>query len=198
MGAAAAGLRAGSGRGGSGAERVGGLPGATTGKIERFHRALRTEFRTDRTFLDLATAQAELDEWVHDYNHDRPHQALDMATPAARFLTGHDAAITPLRPPADTGAAHRPNASRSDGTWVTRRASAVGVVCVSWQQVCLGVAAAGRPIDVWVTESVLQFYDRDQLLRTQKRDSTGEVRVKRSTAPQRRPRVTTSVTDQPT
>jgi transposase InsO family protein len=118
----------------------------TTGKIERFHRALRTEFRTDRTFLDLATAQAELDEWVHDYNHDRPHQALDMATPAARFLTGHDAAITPLRPPADTGAAHRPNASRSDGTWVTRR----------------------------------------------------EVGVKRSTAPQRRPRVTTSVTDQPT
>jgi transposase InsO family protein len=170
----------------------------TTGKIERFHRALRTEFRTDRTFLDLATAQAELDEWVHDYNHDRPHQALDMANPAARFLTGHDAAITPLRPPADTGAAHRPNASRSDGTWVTRRASAVGVVCVSWQQVCLGVAAAGRPIDVWVTESVLQFYDGDQLLRTQKRDSTGEVRVKRSTAPQRRPRVTTSVTDQPT
>ncbi len=40
----------------------------TTGKIERFHRALRTEFRTDRVFADLATAQAELDEWVHDYN----------------------------------------------------------------------------------------------------------------------------------
>ncbi len=80
---------------------------------------------------------------------------------------------------------------------MTRRASAVGVVCVSWQQVCLGVAAAGRPIDVWVTEKVLQFYDGDQLLRTQKRDSTGEVRVKRSTAPQRRPTVTTSVTDQP-
>ena len=48
----------------------------------------------------------------------------------------------------------------------SRRASAVGVVCVSWQQVCLGVAAAGRPIDVWVTEKVLQFYDGDQLLRT--------------------------------
>jgi hypothetical protein len=80
---------------------------------------------------------------------------------------------------------------------VTRRASAVGVVCVSWQQVCLGVAAAGRPIDVWVTDHVLQFYDGDQLLRTQKRDSTGEVRVKRSTAPQRRSTVTTSVTDQP-
>lgn len=29
----------------------------------------------------------------------------------------------------------------------------------SWQQVCLGAAAAGRPIDVWVTDEVLQFYD---------------------------------------
>jgi transposase InsO family protein len=165
----------------------------TTGKIERFHRALRAEFRTDRTFPDLPTAQAELDAWVHDYNHDRPHQALAMAAPAERFLR-HQAAVTPIR--ASTSPS-RPAEHRSDGTWVTRRASAVGVVCVSWQQVCLGVAAAGRPIDVWVTDHVLQFYDGDQLLRTQKRDSVGEVRVKRSTAPQRRPTVTTSVTDQP-
>ena len=166
----------------------------TTGKIERFHRALRTEFRTDRVFDDLATAQHELDEWVHDYNHDRPHQALDMAAPASRFLRPDAAPVAPIRTSRSPG---RPGESRTDGTWVTRRASAVGVVCVSWQQVCLGVAAAGRPIDVWVTDHVLQFYDGDQLLRTQKRDSTGEVRVKRSQAPQRRPTVTTSVTDQP-
>lgn len=166
----------------------------TTGKIERFHRALRTEFRTDRVFADLATAQAELDAWVHDYNHDRPHQALDMAVPASRFLRTDPAPVTQIRTTRTPG---RPEEDRPDGTWVTRRASAVGVVCVSWQQVCLGVAAAGRPIDVWVTDHVLQFYDGDQLLRTQKRDSTGEVRVKRSTAPQRRPTVTTSVTDQP-
>ena len=169
----------------------------TTGKIERFHRALRTEFRTDRTFPDLATAQSELDEWVHDYNHDRPHQALDMATPASRFLKPDTAPVTRIRAATSPSRTGRPAEDRPDGTWVTRRASAVGVVCVSWQQVCLGVAAAGRPIDVWVTENVLQFYDGDQLLRTQKRDSTGEVRVKRSTAPQRRPTVTTSVTTHP-
>ena len=166
----------------------------TTGKIERFHRALRTEFRTDRVFADLAIAQAELDAWVHDYNHQRPHQALDMAVPASRFLRTDPTPVSQIRPTKTSG---RPEEDRPDGTWVTRRASAVGVVCVSWQQVCLGVAAAGRPIDVWVTEKVLQFYDGDQLLRTQKRESTGEVRVKRSTAPQRRPTVTTSVTDQP-
>ena len=63
--------------------------------------------------------------------------------------------------------------------------SAVGVVCVNWQQVCLGVAAAGRPVGhVWVTDQVLQFYDGDQLLRTEKRVDPGkEVRVKRAQSP---------------
>ena len=166
----------------------------TTGKIERFHRALRTEFRTDRVFSSLATAQAELDEWVVEYNTNRPHQALDMATPAERFLH-HQA--TPMTTVASTPGAGRPGEDRTDGIWVTRRASAVGVVCVNWQQVCLGVAAAGHPIDVWVTEEVIQFYDGDQLLRTEKRTTPGEVRVKRSQAPTRRSRVTTSVRHQP-
>jgi len=154
----------------------------TTGKIERFHRAIRTEFRTDRTFASLLAAQAELDEWVADYNTNRPHQALDMATPAQRFWRDEPAKVSQLRVPTRT---RRPDSARGDGIWVSRRASAVGVVMVSWQQVCLGVAAAGHNIDVWVTDQVLQFYDGDQLLRTQKRTSEGSVRVKRSTAPKR-------------
>jgi transposase InsO family protein len=166
----------------------------TTGKIERFHRALRTEFRTDRVFKNLAVAQAELDEWVVDYNTNRPHQALDMATPAKRFLRDQPTRVIALRNPTPTT---RPEENRADGTWVTRRASTVGVVCVNWQQVCLGIAAAGRPIDVWVTEEVMQFYDGDQLLRTEQRKTPGPIRVKRSQAPQRRPRVQTSVKDQP-
>lgn len=136
----------------------------TTGKIERFHRAIRTEFRTDRVFASLAVAQAELDEWVGDYNANRPHQSLDMATPAQRFYRDDAAPVTALHRPPQPPA--RPGAARTDGTWVARRASRVGVVCVHWQQVCLGVAAAGRNIDVWVTEQVMQFYDGDTLLRT--------------------------------
>ena len=42
---------------------------------------MRTEFRTDRVFADLAAAQAELDEWVADYNTRRPHQALGHGHP---------------------------------------------------------------------------------------------------------------------
>ena len=149
----------------------------TTGKIERFHRSLRTEFRTDRTFKDLATAQAELDEWVADYNTNRPHQAIGMVPPAQRFGQASSATVTSLtRPPEQP-------AVRGAGVWVARRASAVGVVCVNWQQVSIGIAAAGRNIDVWVTDEVLQFFDGDHLLRTEKRTNTGPVRKKRASIP---------------
>lgn len=149
----------------------------TTGKIERFHRTLRAEFRTDRLFSDLAGAQAELDEWVEDYNTSRPHQAIAMATPAARFGAAATATVTPLV------RSQRHAVGRLDGTWVARRASAVGVVTVDWQQVCVGIAAAGRNIDVWVTDDVVQFFDGDQLLRTEQRSRHGEVRKKRASIP---------------
>ena len=144
----------------------------TTGKVERFHRAIRTEFRTDRIFASLEVAQAELDAWVADYNHNRPHQALDMSTPAQRFEHTIPAPVTPIRATPVRAGGGRPEADRGDGYWVARRASAVGAVCVNWLLVCLGQAAAGRNIDVWVTDQVMQFYDGDHLLRTQKRTHT--------------------------
>lgn len=85
--------------------------------------------------------------------------------------------MTPLTRPSE-----RP-AVRGAGVWVARRASAVGVVCVNWQQVSIGIAAAGRNIDVWVTDEVLQFFDGDHLLRTEKRTNTGPVRKKRASIP---------------
>ena len=129
------------------------------------------------------------------YHRLRPHQGIGMATPAARFWREEPAPVSPLRPSTDTPG--RPGPDRADGTWVARRASAVGVVCVNWQQVCLGAAAARRPIDVWVTDQVMQFYDGDQLLRTQTRDHPGEVRKKRASIPSSRPTLKTSVTNDP-
>ncbi len=50
----------------------------TTGKIERFHQTLRRELLDDaRPFVSLLEAQAALDDWVREYNADRPHQALE-------------------------------------------------------------------------------------------------------------------------
>lgn len=54
----------------------------TTGKIERFHKTLRTEFLDHvAPFETITAAQDAIDGWVAGYNHRRPHQALDMATP---------------------------------------------------------------------------------------------------------------------
>lgn len=57
----------------------------TQGKIERFHRTLKVELLQGRTFDDLAEAQAAFDSWRPLYNQERPHEALDMATPGKRY-----------------------------------------------------------------------------------------------------------------
>jgi len=62
----------------------------TTGKIERFHRTFRQEFLAGQIFPSLLIAQKELDTWVGDYNTERPHQSLAMATPAERFYAPHE------------------------------------------------------------------------------------------------------------
>lgn len=74
----------------------------TTGKIERFHQTLRRELLDHcGPFADLPEAQAAIDAWVHSYNHRRPHQALDMATPATLLRPGRsqppqlDAPVSP-------------------------------------------------------------------------------------------------------
>ncbi|MGC7103153.1 IS481 family transposase [Amycolatopsis lurida] len=58
----------------------------TTGKIERFHKTLREDFLDEvAPFESLTAAQEAIDGWGASYNHQRPHQSLDMATPADLF-----------------------------------------------------------------------------------------------------------------
>ena len=57
----------------------------TQGKDERFHRSLKAEVLALRTFESLAQCQRAFDQWRPIYNHERPHEALDLATPATRF-----------------------------------------------------------------------------------------------------------------
>jgi transposase InsO family protein len=53
----------------------------TIGKVERWHQTLQTDFLTDAgPFATIEAAQAAVDAWRHEYNHDRPHQSLGMAT----------------------------------------------------------------------------------------------------------------------
>jgi transposase InsO family protein len=149
----------------------------TTGKIERFHRTLRLEFLSDcRPFASLRVAQQALDEWVAFYNTARPHQALQMATPASRFTTPVLSTTQDRSPTTIEGLL----AERTGSDWVSRRVTTNGVVCVSWQQVSLGVHYAGSRCDVHVDGQLLRFYIGDVLVKTTARTSTGEVRNKRA------------------
>ncbi len=137
----------------------------TTGKIERFHRTLRAELLTGTLFTSRRSAQQALDEWVEHYNRDRPHQSLDMATPAERFAGPTPRALRELP-------------ARDGPQWVARKVSTVGVVCVDWQQVSVGRHRAGERCDVHVTKDILQFWIGNELLRTVPRQGTGPIRNK--------------------
>jgi Integrase core domain len=146
----------------------------TTGKIERFHRSMRAEFLSNKpAFTSLKVAQQALDEWVDYYNTARPHQSLDMSTPAQRFTPG--AAIATA-----TASAHTVDTDRSGSDWVSRRVTTNGVVCVSWQQVSVGRHHGGARCDVHVDGDLLRFWIGDNLVKTAARTSGGEIRNKRA------------------
>src|SRR5215470_5182475 len=49
--------------------------------IESFNARLRDELLNETLFTSLAQARAVLNAWKDDYNHARPHSALDNLTP---------------------------------------------------------------------------------------------------------------------
>jgi len=57
----------------------------TQGKDERFHRTLRAEAIGARRFCDLHDVQRRFDPWRDIYNLERPHEALNLSTPATRY-----------------------------------------------------------------------------------------------------------------
>lgn len=57
----------------------------TQGKDERFHRTLNVQLLQARRFADLADCQSRFETWRRIYNEQRPHEALNLDTPASRY-----------------------------------------------------------------------------------------------------------------
>src|SRR5467141_1020105 len=148
----------------------------TTGKIERFHRSLRTEFNTRQMFRNLKTAQEALDEWVTYYNTQRPHQSLGDLTPQSRFQSDARRDQRQLRRP-----------ERNGEQWVCRKVASNGIVSVGYQQVSVGKNYSGSACDVLVTAGLLQFWVGSELLKTVARRNPGPIRKMHAngTAPRR-------------
>jgi transposase InsO family protein len=137
----------------------------TIGKVERWHQSLQTDFLTDAgPFATIEAAQAAVDAWRCEYNHDRPHQSLDMATPASKFRPSPQAVqdglslwapadlelITgPPAAPGGTAAAAEP-ASWPDAVEVDRVVPPSGNLWVGGQQFWLSPARAGQKVTLWI------------------------------------------------
>jgi transposase InsO family protein len=60
----------------------------TCGKVERFHDTLKKHLRSQPLANTIADLQAQLDPFIDDYNHHRPHRSLPhQATPATIYTT---------------------------------------------------------------------------------------------------------------
>ena len=64
------------------------------GYVESFNGKLRDELLNQELFLSLEEARWVVDRWRLDYNHHRPHSALDYQTPAA-FAASRLASVRP-------------------------------------------------------------------------------------------------------
>lgn len=63
----------------------------TNGKVERFNRTLAAEWAYAAVYLSETARQATYQEWIHNYNHHRPHTGIGGLVPSARVhnLTGN-------------------------------------------------------------------------------------------------------------
>jgi Integrase core domain len=143
----------------------------TTGKVERWHQTVQTEFLGDAgPFCTLEEARAAVDEWREEYNHRRPHQSLDMACPADKFRpsAGADDGLA-LWAPADlepvTTAVPGPAAapvvadpvSWPDAIEIERIVPASENMTIGPQQFWLGTSRIGQSVSFWIDTTTVHM-----------------------------------------
>jgi transposase InsO family protein len=148
----------------------------TTGKIERFHQTLRRELLDDaRPFTSVLQAQAALDDWVREYNADRPHQPLETrapVTPAERFQAASDeqrellpiwlpGALAAVAGPSRTATTEQavnsgaaPETGEPGAVEFDRVVPPSGNMWIARQQFWLGPARAGQTVRFWASVDV--------------------------------------------
>jgi transposase InsO family protein len=106
----------------------------TQGKDERFHRTLNGEVLSGRHFADLSECQRAFDRWRHIYNHQRPHQAIDLAVPGERYRPSRRS-FAEILPPIEYGPGD-----------LVRKADKEGDISFKNRRIRLGKPFRGEPI----------------------------------------------------
>ena len=130
----------------------------TCGKVERFQQTLKRWLRQQPPADTITDLQTQLDRFVDEYNHRRPHRSLDRRTPAVVY------GLLPKTGPAGTGAGthHRVRHDRIDqtGALSLRRASRM-------HHISIGRAHAGTPVVMLINDLDTRVVDTNtgELLR---------------------------------
>ena len=130
----------------------------TTGKVERFHKTVRSEFLAGRTFASLEEAQTALDEWVNHYNAERPHQGIGMTPPLRRFELAA-AAPEPVAP-LEGASEEEPPELRP----LTRLVSANGTISFEAARYHAGAWLAGEAVELTLRDGLLEIAHRGVLV----------------------------------
>jgi transposase InsO family protein len=132
----------------------------TTGKVERFHRTLRSEFLAGKVFASLEAAQVALDAWAAHYNHERPHQSIGMVAPVERFR------LAEPKPAKSEPAAVTPEPAVGA---TTRRVDAKGLISFASAHYAVGRWLAGQDVTVVCEGGLVQLHHRGVLVATHAR-----------------------------
>ena len=108
----------------------------TQGKDERFHRTLQGDLLARHDWPDLSRSQRRFDAYRQLYNHDRPHEALQLDVPAKHY-----------RPSPRNLPAHLPIAEYASDELV-RTVKQKGEITFRNRFVYVGEAFAGLPVAI--------------------------------------------------
>ncbi len=123
----------------------------TQGKVERFHGSLQRAL--DKRGLGGESPQLWLDRYRWEHNYLRPHQALDMKTPATRWHP--------------SGRRYDPNPPRwlyPEGAWVLK-VDSQGKLDIRDTRWRIGRALAGEWVQILEVEQRIQVYYCHTLIR---------------------------------
>jgi transposase InsO family protein len=154
----------------------------TTGKVERFHRTIRRDFLVDhdRVHATIEELQRALDEWVAEYNTERPHQSLGDRPPIERFALAASQRTADLEMPEVIEEV--PLSERPPGVnrWVDQR----GSITLGRFRYRVGATFAGEPVEVVVRSGLVEVLHAGVLVATHAERRQAD----KGSAPQRAPR----------
>jgi transposase InsO family protein len=151
----------------------------TTGKVERFHKTLRSELLAGKVFASLEEAQAALDTWVAHYNAERPHQGIGMVAPLRRFELAVPAPAPVV--PFEGAEEERPCAPRP----LTRLVGGRGTISFESVRYHVGAWLAGEAVELTPRDGLLEVVHRGVLVACHARRSAGKAASPSRVAAQR-------------